>query len=557
MQAIQPLGRGHSTRADRSGGTEAPLEFAAVTGAIARDVASLWRLTRDFRGFLAAPIGEEQAIRILERRLADRERRFLEVAERTIYDHPASPYLKLLRSAGCELGDLNASVAEVGVEATLERLAEVGAYVTFDEFKGRDEAVRGSSRFRFTEADFDNPLVSPHFETQSGGTRSHGTSVRTGLPFVADQAVSTAVALHVNDLSKHDHAYWLLSTALTLLLRIAKLGRRPVAWFYPLENLGIRLKVGSRYVAALGRAAGCPLPVPKLVPLDEPERVARWLSARGASSRTCLSADASSAVRISIAAQEQDLPLDGVCFVAFGEPFTEAKRRMIEGSGARAVVHYGLTEAGLVGYSCAEPEEADDVHVFSDVCEVIEHERPVGTSGLAVDSFLLTSLLPSAPKVLFNVEPGDHGVLERRRCGCRFDALGLTKHVSRIQSFEKLTGEGVTFAKADLLRVLEQALPARFGGAGSDYQVLETEDGDGLPRLILRVSPDIGPLDEGRLRQAFLDELARDGGYAPLGAETWRRAETLEVERRPPIPTTAGKILPFHALPGPRPGAPR
>jgi hypothetical protein len=170
-----------------------------------------------------------------------------------------------------------------------------------------------------------------------------------------------------------------------------------------------------------------------------------------------------------------------------------------------------------------------------------------------VDAFLFTSLLPSAPKVLLNVESGDYGIVERRDCGCGLAALGLRDHISEIRSFEKLSGEGMTFVQTDLLRVVEEVLPARFGGTSADYQVLEEEGQDGILRLLLIVSPDIGPLDEEAVRQNFLEELGRGGGLSRFGAAMWQRAGTVRVRRQRPVATKVGKILPFHLLQGSRP----
>ena len=135
-------------------------------------------------------------------RLTQDIRRFLRTPELAIYGHPGSPYLQLLRAAGCEFGDLKSLVDKEGLEGSLSRLVEVGVFVTFDEFKGRKETVRGSRRLNFAEEDFDNPSISPHFEAQSGGTRSPGTSVKTGFPFMADMAVNNALTPHVHRLSQ-------------------------------------------------------------------------------------------------------------------------------------------------------------------------------------------------------------------------------------------------------------------------------------------------------------------------------------------------------------------
>jgi len=152
------------------------------------DFAMLARLTRDFPGFIRTPITSEQAVEIVQGRLATREERFLRMAEPAIYGHRRSPHQQLLRAAGCEFGDLKALVDKEGLEGALSRLVEAGVFVTFDEFKGRKEAVRGSQRFIFVEDDFDNPHLSPHFEARSGGTRGPSTSVKIVLPFIADLA---------------------------------------------------------------------------------------------------------------------------------------------------------------------------------------------------------------------------------------------------------------------------------------------------------------------------------------------------------------------------------
>src|SRR5947207_4439466 len=155
----------------------------------ANDLVVLARLTRDLGPFLLAAVRHDQALEIVRRRLAGRADRFVDMVEWAIHHHPRSPYLQLLRAAGCELGDLRALVARDGLEGTLGCLAEAGVYLTFDEFKGRREAVRGSQRFAFTEPDFDNPRLRPHFEARSGGTRGPGTSVKVELAYIKGLAI--------------------------------------------------------------------------------------------------------------------------------------------------------------------------------------------------------------------------------------------------------------------------------------------------------------------------------------------------------------------------------
>ena len=165
-----------------------------------------------------------------------------------------------------------------------------------------------------------------------------------------------------------------------------------------------------------------------------------------------------------------------------------------------------------------------------------------------MDAFHLTSLLPSAPKTLLNVGTGDYGKVFRNRCGCTLDKLGLVEHISKIRSFEKLSTEGMTYTQTDLIGLLEEVLPTQFGGRSTDYQLVEGETGTGKARLVLRIHPCIGPVDESAVARVFMEKLSEGGGFRPLGAAVWQRLETLTVEREEPAITKAGKILPFHLL---------
>jgi len=89
-------------------------------------------------------------------------------------------------------------------------------------------------------------------------------------------------------------------------------------------------------------------------------------------------------------------------------------------------------------------------------------------SDITVDAFHFTTLLPTARKLLLNVESDDYGVVETRSCGGPLESYGYTEHLRQIRSFRKLTGEGVTLVGSEMLRILEEVLPARFGGSPLD-----------------------------------------------------------------------------------------
>ena len=519
----------------------------------ARHVRNLFHLGRELPGFLGRPASARDAREWLRRGLAAREQALLDLAERAVYGNPSSPYLPLLRLAGCEPGDLAHLVAKEGVEGALERLRDAGVYLTFDEFKGRRDVERSGQRFRFRESDFDAPGGASGVSVRSGGTRGPGTRVRTSLPFLGDLARVTALALDAHGIGTGAHAVWLVS-GLTTVLLCGKLGRPPLAWFHPLAPLSRGQRVAAAYVSALSRMTRCPLPRPRFLALERPEALATWLVAQTREGGpVCVTTYASSAVRVARSARERGLDLTGVCFITLGEPFTDGKRVAVEAAGARALVRYAFTEAGIIGFACGTPRASDDLHFYRNAYAMIERSRAVGTAGPVVDALLFTSLLPSAPKVLLNVESGDCARIVHRECGCALGAAGLTTHLDSIRSFEKLSGEGMTFIQLDLLGVLEDVLPARFGGVGADYQVVEEEEGDGILRLSLIVSPRVGTVDPEVVRAVFLDALARQPGAAG-GVKVWRRTETVRVVRRLPMSTAAGKILPFHVAPRQGPG---
>ena len=90
-------------------------------------------------------------------------------------------------------------------------------------------------------------------------------------------------------------------------------------------------------------------------------------------------------------------------------------------------------------------------------------------------------------------------------CSCEFGALGFESHLSGIRSFEKLTGEGVSFVNTDFVQLVEEVLPQRFGGESTDYQLVEVENASGITRLKLVISPRVGAIDES----AAVDDLHR------------------------------------------------
>jgi hypothetical protein len=518
----------------------------------ARDLYPVWRFARGYRRFAREHVDSASALARVRERLARREERFLQLARERVFGYARSPYLPLLRSAGCGFADLQSMVESQGIEETLRTLAAEGVRVSIDEFKARTPIRRGALSLDVEEEDFDNPFQSHALEAASGGTRSAGTRVLVELDFIAALADDTALAFDAHDLWMCTQCVWLPvgGTASIVVNLYAKLGRPVARWWTHVmpDVLGPRRRRWERFVTGWSRLAGAGLPMPQHAPLSEAPTVARWLAEEtGRGGRPCVTTYASTAVRVCRAAREAVLDLAGAVFVAIGEPLTPAKRRAIESVGAKVVVRYAVTEAGILGYGCAESADCDDVHVLSDNLAVIAAPRLVGREQVPVSGLLVTSLLPQSPRILINVETGDYAELTRRDCRCALGRAGLSTHLSRIRSFEKLTGEGMTFVGTRVLRVLEDVLPASFGGQPSDYQLVEVEDAGGITHLELRVDPALGPLDEARVRAAFLAGLEDDRRVRPM-ADIWTQADIVRIRRAAPLPTSMGKILPFHLV---------
>jgi hypothetical protein len=524
--------------------------FAEFVSELRGELAIAARLTRDLPSFYRRTVSLDQAAAWHRDRIRSRPQRFLGVAERHVYANARSPYLRLLKAAGCEFGDLRTLIEREGLEGALDDLRERGVYVTSDEFRGRREIIRGSLRLTPNPDDFDNPLQAAHFEALTGGTSGQRARVRRSLDLVEEVMYSSAVSMAAHGLSRTPHAVWETGPAMWLL-RMPRLGTPLAAWFYPLQPLPWRVRLGAIHLALLaGLFAKYRLPLPVHCDLQEPRRVAEWLADRSARGQTtCLVTHVSSAVRVAAESTRSGRSLAGVTFFVRSEPLTPARKRTIEASGARAMVNYGATEASVIGISCAEPTAPDDVHVFESRYAITRRSRSVPFLEQEVEALLATSLTDGASKVLINVETGDYADVWRGPSDCcAMGRLGMTMHLSSIRSFEKLTSEGMTFIGSNVVRILEEQLPSRFGGNPIDYQLVEHEHADSTARLSLRVHPDIGPIDEDALRSAFLESLAMDGVQERYMSAFWGRAKTVQIDRAPPITTPSGKVLPFRLL---------
>jgi hypothetical protein len=519
------------------------------------DLKMYTRFAWGLRGFLRHTITLEEAQAIVREHMAQREENFLRLVETGIFGYPHSPYLPLLKLAQVELGDIRNMVRDKGLEDTLRALREAGVYVTFEEFKGREPIVRGGQVIPVQAHDFDNPYLSHYYQTESGGTTGAGTRVPTDLDHLAAQALLLMLTQHAHGLLDFPTAIWLGilpdGTGVNSVLLRAHCGQVPWKWFSPITSRYLRSSLKNRLatqaIVVMGRLFGVPIPSPESVRLDQAGVIARWVADTLKAHSTCLfSTHVSMALRVCIAAREEGLDLTGAVFWGGGEPPTPAKVREITRTGARWVPIYPFSEAGYVGVGCARPADSNDLHFLKDALALIQYPRWVPGSEITVHAFNFTSLLPSAPKLLLNVESDDYGVIETRHCGCPLESYGFTEHLRHVHSFRKLTGEGVTLVGSEMVHILEEVLPARFGGSPLDYQLLEEEDEQGFTRLSLLVSPAVEIKDEREVIETVLEALRQSSVAADLAGAIWSQAGTLRVKRMEPIWTARGKLMPLH-----------
>lgn len=500
--------------------------------------------------FLRTPLAPEAMRAIVRDRFARRDARFLATVDRALR-LPGSPYARLFAHAGCTAADVAAAVRRDGVEGALAMLFRAGVYLACDEFKGRTRVVRGSLAFGVDPASLLSPGAVVHGLAESSGSRGARTPVPIDLAFVRDHAINTHLALEAHGGRDWTHAHHGVpgGTAVTNPLEFAKGGRPPARWFTPVAldapGLAPRYRWGTKALRLGSLVAGVPLPGPTHAPFDDPSPVVAWMAQEIARGRIPhLWGFASTAVRLCQAAAESGVGLAGARFTMGGEPTTAARRAAVEAVGAMALPRMGATETDILAYACVRPAAPDDMHFLDDRHALLQPAAGDERPGVPRDAMLLTSLLATAPLVLINVCLGDRATLVRRRCGCGLQDDGWHLHVHDVRSFEKLTAGGITLLDVDVIRVLEERMPARFGGGPSDWQLVERMDGArARPEVALVVDPSVGPLDERVVADAFLDAIGGGSGGERLMEMQWRDARVLTVVRGIPRRTASGKAL--------------
>jgi hypothetical protein len=171
-----------------------------------------------------------------------------------------------------------------------------------------------------------------------------------------------------------------------------------------------------------------------------------------------------------------------------------------------------------------------------------------GPDGSDRGPLFATTAAPFSPNFLINLELDDTVTLLPARCQCRFMEAGLTTEVRDIFSYSKITGQGMMLQSADLLALLEERLPARWGGIAGDYQLSEEEAG-AQTQMVLRVSPRTGVRNISGVHEDFMVELRNIyGGH--LSSRVWTFTGGFTVRLEEPVSTPTGKVYSIRLIGG-------
>ena len=483
----------------------------------------------------------------------NRETNFLGIA-RKVLAVAGNPYTKLFELAGCTYADLESGVRRNGLEATLADLMREGVYLTIDEFRCVTEIVRGGKHIRAEMTDWDNARGKGPLQAESSGS-SGGRSLRThsGLEY-ANYALNGIHLLADEFLGRDPIAVILIlpilpGSGIGACMSVARVGHPPEKWY----ALGASTERNRHYKALTAaivgrlRLGGAKVPYPSYLEYDDFTPVAEFIAQRKREGRkSALGGMCSSISRVAGAAIDHGLDVRGTFAMVAGESLTDAKRELIESAGMEVFPSYGTADFGMIGMPCRHMNSGNRVHIASSSVALVPRamEDPFGDED--VDSLHVTSVLPFAPRVMINVEIGDTGVIEPATCDCELSRMGYRLQVRDIAAFGKICGQGGTIRAPEVVRLLEEGLPRRFGGRSGDYQLLEME-GKAQTEMVLRIHPRLGLAAPEEVLEYFLAECRSLYGGA-LAVLHWTQSNGMRVEVKEPVLARSGKFRAIRLL---------
>jgi hypothetical protein len=459
----------------------------------------------------------------------------------------------MFKLAHCTYEELEKQVLQNGLESTLASLHRSGIYLSHDEFKGKKPIVRSGKIIPSGASSFINPLVSGSFESRSGGSRSKGTVTQQSL----ENRLYRECYQYFLDREFNLRNYVLVGVmpilpaawGLGQCLSAYRNGSRYERWFTvggTLRNSG-HYRTATKTMVLIAKIMGADIPFPTYLKPDNFSLAAEWIARKKQEGISCwIHGMVSSSVRIAASALENGFDISGTIFRVSGEALTDAKRRVIESAEAEVFPFYHIHELGQIGTACRKMNKGNCVHIQRDAVAVISHRRNAPLINFEVNSLLFTSLLPTAARVLINAEMDDAGIVGKAHCDCVYQKAGFVEKISDIYSYGKLTGQGITLLGDDVVQILEEILPKKFGGTPGDYQLVE-EESSHQTGIQLRVSPRAGISSTGELKKGFLNEVRKLYGGS-MTVRQWIHTDAVRAVIDEPYITSTGKVLPLHLL---------
>jgi hypothetical protein len=511
------------------------------------------RFARGLRRLVRHPVAPEVARVTVADEVATRDDRFLRALDTLVLPFPRSPVRRLLDHAGAGRGDVARLVHDEGLEGALGRLRDEGVYVSYEEYTGRRPAVRGSASFSFSPPDFFNPCTVADYLATTGGSRSTGTPVELSFGYERRQAVLRSLGYQASGTLGQPSAIWLpvfpSAAGFGAVIKAMGGGSRPERWFSQVPNrtagVSAHKQQFNTLLPVLNALARTRIPLPEHVPTSDPDTVVDWLAdALRRAGRATIAGYASSITAAARRAAERGVDLTGVTAYPASEPVTTAKLDTMRAAGMAPWPLYAFVPEGAIGMACpALPDE--QYHLWDHDLAVVPRRRR-REDGMEVEAFCWTSLSLEAPRVLLNVENDDYGEVRRDEdpCTCLLGAVGVRTRLDGIRGLSKVVAAGISVDGEVFDRITDEALPARVGGGPGDFQFVEEEQEDGGAVVHLRISPELGPVDEDVALAAVTSVLGETDNGA-LATTVWGPAGTLRVVRAAPLQTKAGKTLSY------------
>lgn len=488
----------------------------------------------------------EDPIGLMREQLECRESRFLDTLNRIVFSNPTHPFNTMFRLADYTFDKVVKLVAEHGLETTLDKLYSSGIYITDPELKGHCTIVRQGVEIPSDCDSFVNPLFSGGLVSSSSGSRGKAMRTQKSTQLKIYREAANMLEFREFDLLNTIQVVVLpilpSLSGLGFAVREARRGSNLERWFSvggTMRDSG-HYRTFTRFLVWLANLLGTRVIGPTYLPNNDFMPVAEYIARRQQDGKRCvLRGPVSQVTRVASVALSTGLDLSGVIVLVGGEVLTSTKRQVIESTGARVFPAYGMHELGAIGRACSQMTTGNSVHFRKDSLALVTRPYLSSDAGSQTSLLIFTTLLPFTPLFLINAEMRETGVIKKAECDCAFTRLGLNQLITNIVPVSKVTVQGMTLLVSDLAKILEEMLPARFGGNPGDYQLVEREAVD-QSYVELRISARV-VCDPSNVKEYFLKTLGCIVGGS-LAARHWRHADAIAVLLAEPLETHTGKI---------------